>query len=160
MSVNVEKFSLEPTQFKAKVEELPDEFHFLNENEIPVFKISNIPNDAKSLAIILIDKDAPGDEMIYWILYNLPINIDQIDPVTVLLGDLGNNSVFERKYYGPNPVEGKHRYIFTLFALKVEKLTPSLDIKASDLVNLIKSNMIEKDEVETYVEIKGSYAFA
>ena len=52
----------------------------------------------------------------------LPSNMTNIDNKTLLNIDTRNfekNSANERKYKGPCPPSGTHRYIFTIYALDI-----------------------------------------
>jgi Raf kinase inhibitor-like YbhB/YbcL family protein len=93
----------------------------------------NVPKEAKSLALTMYDPDAPtGSGFWHWLVANMP-------PSTTGLaegaGEAGNgklpkgavqsrNDAGGAAYFGPCPPKGDkpHRYIFTVFAVKADKL--------------------------------------
>lgn len=84
----------------------------------PQLSITGVPSNAKSLALIVDDPDAPSKTWIHWVLYN-------IDPFTQEIGEAGipeNASegltdFGSTEYGGPCPPSGTHRYRFKLYAL-------------------------------------------
>lgn len=107
--------------------ELPAAFTAEGENVSPPLSIQDVPREAKSLALIAIDPDAPDPEdpkmtFDHWVLYNLPPDVKGLpaDAANGRLPDdvvVGKNSWGERGYGGPNPPIGRHRYFFQLYAL-------------------------------------------
>lgn len=90
---------------------------------------SGIPDDARSLALIVDDPNAPDPAAprmiwVHWVLYNLPV-FDARLAETVASGALpsgtleGSNDWKRSGYRGPCPPVGRHRYFFRLFALDV-----------------------------------------
>jgi Raf kinase inhibitor-like YbhB/YbcL family protein len=91
-----------------------------NQDINPELRISNIPEGAKSLALILHDPDAPmAGGFTHWVLYNMPTTTamiaegDNIPPGA----DSGLNSAGNDGYVGPCPPSGTHHYNFTLYAM-------------------------------------------
>lgn len=91
----------------------------------PPLKFSDVPEGAKSLALIMDDPDVPkalrADGVFdHWVLFNIPPDVREIaeggSP-----GTAGANGSGKSVYTGPCPptqYEPKeHRYIFTLYAL-------------------------------------------
>lgn len=86
----------------------------------PELLIQNVPAEARSLALILHDPDAPApDGFTHWIVWN-------IDPRTTIIKDEstppgsteGLNSANKIGYLGPcPPSETPHHYHFRLYAL-------------------------------------------
>lgn len=108
-------------------------------NVSPSLTWSNPPAGTKSFAVTVYDPDAPtGSGWWHWVVFNLPAD------TTSLLTGAGNASSGKLPkgavqsvtdfgapgYGGPCPPKGDrpHRYVFTVHALKVEKL--DLDDKA------------------------------
>ena len=100
--------------FQAK-EMIPHKYTCQGQNINPPLKISDIPPDAKSLAIIMEDPDSPGGTFTHWIQYNIPV-IDII-PENSSPGQSGLNDFREQGYGGPCPAKGIHRYFIRLYAL-------------------------------------------
>jgi hypothetical protein len=84
----------------------------------PPLEIYNVPAEAKSLALIVDDPDAPIGMWVHWVLWN-------IDPATREIAEdhvprntvQGKNDWKRNSYGGPCPPSGVHRYFFKLYAL-------------------------------------------
>lgn len=123
------------------------------ENISPEITWSNAPKDTKSFAITMFDPDAPtGSGWWHWTIANIPATATTLqegagnDPTKLPPGAVqGRTDYGKSEYGGPCPPPGKpHRYIFTVYALKVEKL--EIDESSSGaLVGFnINANTIEK----------------
>jgi Raf kinase inhibitor-like YbhB/YbcL family protein len=82
---------------------------------------SSPPAGTRSLAILLEDPDAPGNDFTHWIVFNLSpearMLAEAADPTT-LGARLGTNDFPDVAYRGPCPPRGEmHRYVFHVFAL-------------------------------------------
>jgi Raf kinase inhibitor-like YbhB/YbcL family protein len=98
------------------------------ENLSPPLVFHDVPQGAKSLALIVDDPDAPDPAKpkvvwVHWLLYNLPHDVTGLaagagdrlpDGTLVGLNDWGKQS-----YGGPKPPIGRHRYFFRLYALDI-----------------------------------------
>jgi len=84
----------------------------------PELRIANPPSGAASFALIMDDPDAPVSTWVHWVVWNLPPTTE-----TIAEGSLpddaieGRNSWGRRRYNGPSPPSGTHRYFFKLYAL-------------------------------------------
>jgi len=103
----------------------------------PPLKWSAMPEQAKSLALICDDPDAPMGTWVHWVVYDLPTNISQLNEGVSIVPTLadgtkqGTNSFNKIGYGGPSPPPGKpHRYFFKLYALNVAlNLKPGANAK-------------------------------
>jgi len=88
-----------------------------------------VPAEARSLALIVDDPDAPDPAApkmtwVHWVLYNIPTAASGL-PEGVTGADLpqgtleGLNDWKRTGYGGPCPPVGRHRYLHKLFALDV-----------------------------------------
>ena len=93
----------------------------------PALKWSDVPEAAKSLALIVDDPDAPDPAnprmtWVHWVLYNIPVTVSSL-PERVKDKDLppgtlqGLNDWKKTGYGGPCPPIGQHRYFYKLYAL-------------------------------------------
>lgn len=109
-------------------------------NKSPALSWSNAPEGTKSFAVTMYDPDAPtGSGWWHWVVFNIPANATKLaagagDPAagTMPAGAVQSMTDFGKPGYGgPCPPEGHkpHRYIFTVYALKIDKIP--LDDKAS-----------------------------
>ena len=96
---------------------IPDKFRCAGPEASPEISWTGVPADAKSLALVLIDEDAP--EYIHWVVAN-------IDPSTtaLLAGSIDPNAVQAKNssgsvgFAGPCPPAGAtHDYSLSLYAL-------------------------------------------
>jgi len=116
-------------------------------NISPELNISDVPDDAKSLALIMEDPDAPSGVWTHWLVWN-------IDPSTKIISEdsipnsaiQGNNTRSESKYTGPCPPNGAHRYFFKLFALKNKLNLPEGSTKA-ELLSAMTDQIIEEAQL-------------
>lgn len=114
--------------------EMPRRYTCDGDDISPPLAWTGLPADAKSLALIAYDPDAPDPAhpqriWVHWVLYNLPPNCaglkEQIAPQALPAGALhGVNDWGRTGYGGPCPPIGRHRYFFALYAL--DALLPDL----------------------------------
>lgn len=111
-------------------------------NQSPHMAWSDAPAGTKSFALTCFDPDAPtGSGFWHWVLVNIPpdaseLPLDAGNPSAGLLpsGALEVRTDFGTPGYGgPCSPEGSHphRYLFTLFAVGVDKLPVTADTSAA-----------------------------
>ncbi len=112
----------------------------------PQLIFENVPEGTKSLALSVVDPDAPGGGFIHWLVYNIPVGIKEIHQggpppsgSTEVINDFG-----KREYGGPCPPSGTHRYFFTVYALDADNLH---GLSKSNFTNEIKQHTIETAEI-------------
>jgi hypothetical protein len=80
--------------------------------------ISDVPEEAKSLVLIVDDPDAPAGTWSHWLVFNINPTLKEISENSVPSGALlGTNNFGKLEYSGPCPPTGVHRYYFRLYAL-------------------------------------------
>jgi Raf kinase inhibitor-like YbhB/YbcL family protein len=97
------------------------------QNLSPAFKWTGTPANAKALALIADDPDAPGGTWVHWVLFDVPPNVTEL-PEGIEKSQFipsgakqGLNDFRHLGYGGPCPPHGKpHRYFFKLYALDKE----------------------------------------
>ena len=95
--------------------DIPDRYSCEGENINPPITIKGLPKEAVSLVLIIEDPDAPGGIFDHWVVWNiLPTEVIAEDS---LPGTAARNSSGERRYTGPCPPSGTHRYFFKVYAL-------------------------------------------
>jgi Raf kinase inhibitor-like YbhB/YbcL family protein len=94
---------------------IPKEYSCEGEGTNPELRIGSIPNDAKSLCVIVEDPDAPGGIFTHWLTWNIP----PAETITAnsTPGQEGLNSRGSMGYTPPCPPSGAHRYYFKVYAL-------------------------------------------
>jgi Raf kinase inhibitor-like YbhB/YbcL family protein len=103
---------------------IPDRFSCQGDNVSPALSWSGVPAQAKSLALVVEDPDAPSGTFIHWIVVNLPPKIQGLaegGPLPAGAQEI-TNSGGRKTYMGPCPPSGTHHYHFKLFALNVPAL--------------------------------------
>lgn len=95
----------------------------------PPLSWSGVPPEAKSLALIVDDPDAPDPAApqrtwVHWVLYNLPASESGLKQDAAAAGLPGGtkdgaNDWKRAGYGGPCPPVGRHRYFHKLYALDV-----------------------------------------
>lgn len=103
---------------------IPAKYTCDGDNVSPPLKFLQIPPDAKSLALIMDDPDAPRGTFDHWIVWNLPPDLKGLSEGARELERLsprpqqGSNGYQKSYYQGPCPPPGKrHHYHFKLYAL-------------------------------------------
>jgi Raf kinase inhibitor-like YbhB/YbcL family protein len=127
---------------------IPQKFTCEGEGKNPPLRIAGIPEEAKSLAIIVEDPDAPGKVFDHWLVWNIPPT-DTI-PEDTAPGLEGRNSAGELGYIGPCPPTGTHRYFFKVYA--VDTL-----LEAGKGADKIKLEYVLANHVIAYGELIGLY---
>lgn len=84
----------------------------------PSLRITDIPAEAVSLALIMHDPDAPGGDFVHWLVWNIDSATEFIEEGAVpAAARQGVNGFGNIGYGGPCPPSGTHRYVFELYAL-------------------------------------------
>ena len=116
--------SLSSAAFQAN-EEIPSKYTCDAENVNPTLMISGVPKEAKSLALIMHDPDAPREGgFTHWVHFNIPPQTTEIPEATEPEGTAGAGGSGKGGYVGPCPPSGEHRYFFYLYALNAELTLP------------------------------------
>jgi len=84
----------------------------------PPLEIGGTPKDAKSLALIVSDPDAPNGTFYHWLVWNIDPQTRIIKENSVPDGAVqGTNSDERVTYVAACPPSGTHRYFFSIYAL-------------------------------------------
>jgi Raf kinase inhibitor-like YbhB/YbcL family protein len=86
----------------------------------PPFDIKNVPENAKSLALIMHDPDAVSGDYIHWTVWDIDPQTTEILEGGAPSGSTeGVTSANKPGYVGPRPPQGsgRHHYTFELYAL-------------------------------------------
>ena len=119
----------------------------------PPFEINNIPGDAKTLALIMEDPDAPGGTFYHWLVWNIVPRSTIHENDTP--GICGKNSFRDNHYGGPCPPDGEHRYYFKIFALDTE-LDLAEGVTYSALINAMEGHILATGEIMGLYKKRGT----
>jgi hypothetical protein len=123
----------------------------------PPIMWSGVPANARELALICDDPDAPSpDPWVHWVIYKipptrneLPESVPALESPSEISGAVqGLNSWETIGYRGPAPPRGNdaHRYYFTLYALdEILDLRPGLD--KYQLLDAMRAHIIARGEL-------------
>lgn len=154
IETDVKKLSVSSPAFKNRGI-IPVKYTCDGKNVNPPIHIDNLPKEAKCLAIIMEDPDAPINSWVHWLAWNLPVGKTINENVSY--EHEGVNDFQERIYVGPCPPTGTHRYFFKIYALdkmlllppntqkiKLEKAMAEHIVAYGELVGIYKRNGIRK----------------
>ncbi|MEX6688224.1 YbhB/YbcL family Raf kinase inhibitor-like protein [Danxiaibacter flavus] len=137
---------------------------FNNETNIPVkytcdgddtnppLTITDIPEEAHSLAIIMEDPDAPKGTFTHWLVWNIPVSHhikEHANP-----GISGNNSAGKTGYHGPCPPSGSHRYYFHVYALN-DKLDLPVGADRASLEKSMTDHILAQGSIMAHYQRAG-----
>ncbi|MDP2767105.1 MAG: YbhB/YbcL family Raf kinase inhibitor-like protein [Candidatus Methanoperedens sp.] len=147
----MEKITVSAEAFREG-ETIPAEYTCDGKDVSPSLSWKGIPANAKSIALIMDDPDAPGGTFVHWVLFNIPANTQKLPkgiPGNQTLGDGSRHGAtdFGRvSYGGPCPPRGTHRYYFKMYALDT-----MLDLKPGaskkQLENAMKGHILAQGEL-------------
>lgn len=109
--------------------EIPSKYTCDGEDINPPLTFKNIPQNTKSLTLIVDDPDAPKGIWTHWLLWNINSETKEIRENVLPHGAIqGKQSWGKAGYGGPCPPSGTHRYSFKLYALDTKlDLPPEAD---------------------------------
>jgi Raf kinase inhibitor-like YbhB/YbcL family protein len=131
---------------------IPDRFSQYDANRSPPLDFVDVPSEAKSLALIMDDPDAPRGTFTHWVAFNIDANTagfrENKIPQDVRLG---RNDYDQPEYAGPKPPDGEHRYFFHTYALDTR-----LDLPTGASRDEVESAL--RGHVIAEAELMGRYA--
>ena len=110
----------------------------------PPLKLEGLPDEAKSIVLIVDDPDAPMGTWDHWIVWNIPPMGEIAE--NVVPGVEGINDFQRQSYGGPCPPSGTHRYFFKVYALK-EKLDLDTNSRKSNVEKAMEGKILAKGEL-------------
>tara|TARA_B110000014_G_C19554455_1_gene296160 strand:- start:25 stop:468 length:444 start_codon:yes stop_codon:yes gene_type:complete len=131
--------------------EIPKKFGYKHGNETPEIIFRNQPENTLMLALIMDDPDAMkavGKVWVHWLAYG------SSSPPNGSFGNLvreGKTDFGEIGYGGPAPPDGRHTYIFKVYALDT-----SLDLKEGFSKQELEDAM--KGHIISEAKLTGTFA--
>ncbi len=136
---------------------IPKKFSCDGEDVSPALSWEDVPANAKSLALICDDPDAPGGTFVHWLVFNLPADEKGLPEAVVNDKQLengalqGENHFRKIGYGGPCPPGGTHRYYFKLYALDTV-LVADAAVNKQELVKAMEGHILEE------AQLMGTYS--
>jgi Raf kinase inhibitor-like YbhB/YbcL family protein len=128
---------------------IPPDYSCDGKNISPPIDVDNIPAEARCLALIMDDPDAPRGTWVHWVVWNIPVT-HRLEENNIH-GVQGVNDFHHQHYGGPCPPSPKpHRYYFKLYALNA-----LLDLPARTNKKQLEKSM--SDHILGYGELMGFY---
>jgi len=140
---------------------IPSKYTCDGENVNPPLAISGVPENTKSLALIMDDPDAPAGTWVHWTVWNInpeisgigenetPSSASPFDEASRLdpgFASQGQTSFGKQGYGGPCPPSGTHRYFFKLYALDATLSLSQSAIK-EDIEKAMEGHILDKSEL-------------
>jgi len=124
-------------------------------NISPDLAWSNPPDNTKSYALIVHDPDAPVENGWYhWVVINIPVAKTSLAKGEKIAAPaLECRTSFGKSGYGgacPPKGHGKHRYIFTIYALDTAQIAPKQE--PTEIEKLIAPHILDKASIMAYYD--------
>ena len=125
------------------------------ENKSPALKWSGAPKGTESYAVTVYDPDAPtGSGWWHWVVYNIPGDTTELkagagtaNSSELPMGAVQGRTDFGTAAFGgacPPQGDKPHRYVFTVHALKVDKIDVPADASAALIGFMLHANQLGK----------------
>jgi Raf kinase inhibitor-like YbhB/YbcL family protein len=153
---------------------IPTKYTMDNPNQVgvsPPLSWTNVPPGTKSFALALVDPDVPleevwfpykdalkvgmwpGDLCVHWMVYDIPASAKGMEEGKIAAGAKElTNGMGAPGYLGMGPPPGHkaHKYVFTLYALSVDKLGLSPEANYVDFTNAMKGKILAAASIAGY----------
>jgi len=131
------------------------------ENISPKLSWKNAPKGTKSFAVTVYDPDAPtGSGWWHWVIFDIPNNIHSLKSNTGNIktsiapkGSIQSTTSYGQSGFGgacPPQGDNPHQYIFTVYALKIEKSGLKAGATPALVGFYLGQNMLAKASIVAY----------
>ncbi|MEX0607566.1 MAG: YbhB/YbcL family Raf kinase inhibitor-like protein [Halofilum sp. (in: g-proteobacteria)] len=130
---------------------IPRKYACEGSNISPPLRISGVPEEAVSLALIMDDPDVPlalrEDGMWdHWIVYDIPPDLRELGEGEEPNGTHGLGTAENLDYFGPCPPDTEHRYYFKIYALDTRLNLPERASK-QQVEQAMQGNVLDQAEL-------------
>jgi len=116
-------------------------------NISPPLMISNVPEETKTMVLIVDDPDAPMGTWVHWTVWDISPDVREIPEGSCPLGAIEGVTDFGKPGYGgPCPPSGVHRYFFKIYALNTI-LNLDLSAKSADIEKAMKNHILSQAQL-------------
>jgi Raf kinase inhibitor-like YbhB/YbcL family protein len=140
-----ERMQLTSPAFKDN-DNIPDQYTCKGQNVSPPLNIFNVRKNAKSLALIMHDPDAPSGDFVHWLIWDMQPGTHSLRANSTPIGAMQGATSFGQNIYGgpcPPSGSGTHRYIFELYAIDCS-LNLNSYTSREKLQKAMKGHVLEK----------------
>jgi Raf kinase inhibitor-like YbhB/YbcL family protein len=123
---------------------IPKRYTCDGEDINPPLAIEGIPEETKSLVLIVDDPDAPVGTWVHWVVWNIPVTSAIAE--NSVPGKEGFNSWNRNSYGGACPPDGTHRYFFKVYALDIV-LDLGVNANKADVEKAMKGHIVAQGEL-------------
>ena len=98
---------------------IPAEYTCEGAQTTPPLAWANVPKNARAIAVLVEDPDAPNGAFTHWLVTGIPSSITSLaSGATLPEGAMvAKNGKGDTGYFGPCPPSGRHHYFFHVYAL-------------------------------------------
>lgn len=148
--MNGNQFSITSSAY-AEGGKLPEKYTCDGQEISPPIAFRNVPETARSIAVIFDDPDAVGGTYDHWLVWNIPASASIAEGTVPAGAFQGTNSEGTNGYSSPCPPSGTHRYIFHAYALDTDKLIIPDISRRADLEKAMQGHILaEASLTSTY----------
>ena len=127
---------------------IPSKYTCDGKNVSPPLAIGDVPENTKSLALIVDDPDAPRGVWTHWVAVNIDPGAREIAEGSVPPGSLQTGTSFGQPGWGgPCPPSGTHHYVFKLFALDTKLIGLDEHTPVDMIVEAMAGHVLAKAEL-------------
>lgn len=159
-SVLAEGFTLSSRDVAGQLsgEQVFNSFGCSGKNISPQLAWKDAPAGTKSFAITVYDPDAPtGSGWWHWVVFNIPENISQLKTGAsnhaMPAGSIESETSYGASGFGgacPPKGDKPHRYIFTAYALDIEKIEQNAGARPELIGFFLNSHALAKASLMAY----------
>jgi len=127
---------------------IPHKYAGDGENISPPLEWEDVPPNAKELALVVEDPDAPQPQpFVHWLVYGIPPETHALPEGQARNVVQGRNTAGRQGYLGPMPPRGRgpHHYHFRLYALD-SKIVVERGAGRDELLEKMKGHVLAESE--------------
>ena len=131
---------------------IPERYTGDGEDMSPPLSWPDIPEDAKSIALVSDDPDAPMGTWVHWVIFNIPPDVKGLAGNVPTKPQLDNGALQGMNgsrrigYSGPYPPSGFHRYYFKVYALDT-MLGLKSGVTKKDLLKAMEGHILAEGQL-------------